>query len=471
MIVDMQNQDASPRPLPRRRRRSKMQIFKEAYLPAIILAVTAVLITVFILGGILTAQKPQASKPADSSSSLAPEPPASSQNNLDQEAADLLRKANLAAADYDYAKAISILESFNGNISAYPELKTAYTNFQAAKEDLVSWSAADVPNLSFHVLIADPQRAYADKANGANYKRNFITVSEFSAILQELYANGYILVDRDDLYTTEYSTSSGRDIYKEKELLLPSDKKPVMLTEVNASYYTYMVDSNSDGKADAGGDGFASKLCYGENGFYNEYVLSDGTTVTGAYDMVPLLENFIAEHPDFSYRGARATVAFTGYDGILGHRVHSNKLTAAEQLKEKEGAIAVTTALRNAGYTLACYSYGNISYETGTAQQIQTDLNNWNRYVTEVIGAVDTMVFARDSDIAGEEEYAGSKFTLLYNAGFRFFQGVADSPWNQVNDLYVRHDRLMITGSSLTGSAEKYAAYFDAAAVLDPARK
>ena len=48
--------------------------------------------------------------------------------------------------------------------------------------------------------------------------------------------------------------------------------------------------------------------------------LDDGTVVTGSFDLVPLLEDFIAEHPDFSYKGARAVLAFTGYQGVLGYR-------------------------------------------------------------------------------------------------------------------------------------------------------
>ena len=31
--------------------------------------------------------------------------------------------------------------------------------------------------------------------------------------------------------------------------------------------------------------------------------------------MVPLIDRFVEEHPDFSYRGAKGIVALTGYDG------------------------------------------------------------------------------------------------------------------------------------------------------------
>ena len=44
-----------------------------------------------------------------------------------------------------------------------------------------------------------------------------------------------------------------------------------MLTETNANYYTYMTDSDGDGMPDAGGDGFASRLCFDGKRFYMFY--------------------------------------------------------------------------------------------------------------------------------------------------------------------------------------------------------
>ena len=47
---------------------------------------------------------------------------------------------------------------------------------------------------------------------------------------------------------------------------------------------------------------------------------ADGTVVTGDYDVVPILDSFIKEHPDFSYHGRKGILAMTGYDGVLGYR-------------------------------------------------------------------------------------------------------------------------------------------------------
>ena len=69
------------------------------------------------------------------------------------------------------------------------------------------------------------------------------------------------------------------------------------------------------------GDGFASKLVVDENGdVKNEYIEDDGSVSTGDYDMVPLIDTFVKEHPDFSYHGRKGILAMTGYDGVLGYR-------------------------------------------------------------------------------------------------------------------------------------------------------
>jgi hypothetical protein len=476
-IMEMQSNEPIRTPTPRRRRRSKLQIFKEAYLPTIIMAVTAVLVLVFIIGGIVNSDTPQLENSDGSSlgsssneipTSSTTEPPTSTVNPAQaQEAADLLNQAAKLAIDYDYAGAVAKLESFSGVKADFPELAAAIQQYRTADEALVSWNASEVYDLSFHVLIADPQRAFNDAVYKSSYKKNFITTTEFTNILNQLYDNGYILVDLDDFYTLEFNSTSGTYIYAEKQLRLPEGKKPVMLTELSASYYAYMQNGDQDGKA----DGFACRLAHDGNVFYNELINEDGSISTGAYDMVPLLEEFIAAHPDFSYRNARAVISFAGYDRILGYRINDSSLSADALQAERDGLKALADTLKATGYKLACYTYNNVNYTNMTAEKIQEDISKWAERVTPWLGEVDIIVFAREGDISDEAPYTGnSKFNVLYNAGFRFFLGVSSEPWNQVADRYVRHNRLMVTGSYLLNKPEQYAELFDVAAILDEAR-
>ena len=69
------------------------------------------------------------------------------------------------------------------------------------------------------------------------------------------------------------------------------------------------------------GYGLADKLIIDENGeVKNQYTEADGTVKIGDYDMVPWIDTFVKEHPDFSYHGQKGIIALTGYNGILGYR-------------------------------------------------------------------------------------------------------------------------------------------------------
>lgn len=468
----MQNNQTQTTPhMPRRRKRTKLQIFKEAYLPTIILAITIVLVLVFIIGGSIKHNRPDETVPPETTVPSTPTPSTQDPQLVlwEQEATALLMRAELLARDYDYEGAIAALDSFSGDAKRFPALGKARSQYQEVLQTMVSWSAEQVPNLSFHVLIADPVRAFADKTYGSSYKKNFVTVSEFEAILQQLYDNGYVLVDLDDFYTTEFNASSGRTIFSQTQVQLPAGKKPLMITETNANYYSYMVDGNNDGKPDSKGAGFANKLCY-DGEFYNELINADGSISTGAFDLVPILEAFIKAHPDFSYRGARATIAFSGYDGVLGYRINSKSLSDSALQQERDGLATVAQALRDAGYKLACYTYDNINYSTKDAITIQADLQKWETEIAPWIGNLDILVFARDGDIGDQNPYNGSKFNVLYNAGFRYFMGAGETPWNQVNDLYIRHNRISVTGTNMKNHADRFAGMFDAATVLDSNR-
>ena len=126
-----------------------------------------------------------------------------------------------------------------------------------------------------------------------------------------------------------------------------------------------MTDSDSDGKPDKGGDGFASRLLVRDGKLTCEYVDADGQTLYGSYDLVPLLDDFLEQHPDFSYRGARATIAVTGYQGAFGYRISNDykaKLGDEAFAQACKDAREVADALRAEGYTIASHSYGHLTY-------------------------------------------------------------------------------------------------------------
>ena len=157
----------------------------------------------------------------------------------------------------------------------------------------------------------------------------------------------------------EATSSNDTEQYIPKPIYLPSGKKPIMITKTQVNYYGYMVDPDGDGTPDAKGVGFANKLVVENGEIKAAYVDASGNNLVGDYDLVPILETFIEQHPDFSYKGARAIVAVSGYEGIFGYRTNTSYIATKGQTwydNECNAAKDVVQALRNKGYTLACYT-------------------------------------------------------------------------------------------------------------------
>jgi len=458
----------------RRKKRSKMRIFKDVYLPPIIAGVALILMLTFVIGSISRAvQRSRDQAQTDKNASDASQNEAA---RLEEEAQTLLKEAAELAAVYDYEGAIAKLDTFSGDISGYTELVSKRQDYAIAQDSMVEWiDPTAIPNLSFHVLIADPGRAFSDAENGAAYNMNFVTTDEFSAILDQLYKNNYVLVDFD-CFVEATTGDDGRTTYTTKSLYLPQGKKPIMLTETLVNYFGYMIDGNDDGTPDASGGGFASRLVLDANGKVTaEMVDASGSTVTGDYDLVPILNRFIEEHDGFSYRGSKATLAVCGYECIFGYRIQKSVINTKGQDYYDEqvtGAKAVVQALREDGYNIACYTYNNISYGDYSATDIQADLLKWNDEIAPVIGELDTLVYARSSDISDTgTPYSGSKFNVLYSAGFRVFIGSKeDGTFADVANDHVRQTRLQVTGLLMSTKPTAYANYFDAASVLNSQR-
>ena len=464
---------AQEQPVRRERRKpvSPMRRFKNETLPLIITGVTALLIVIFVIGSL--GRLFTRIKLNNEAAIQASEAAQNEAERQEKEANDLLRDAAQLAAGYDYDKAIAKLESFSGNKDKYPEIETRLSEYKQQKTLLVAHNdPSAITNLSFHLLIADPSRAFSNREYGGKYNRNFVTTDEFEKILEQLYANNYVLVDMD-CFVSE--TLVGDTItFSSKPIYLPDGKKPIMITETMVNYFNYMIDGNGDGLADKDGAGFASRLVVHNGEIKAEMVNSVGETVIGNYDLVPILEDFIEAHPDFSYQGSRALLAVTGDEGIFGYRTNKSVIDTKGQAYYDEqvaGAKEVAAALKEAGYEFASFTYANKKYGDVNATDIRNDITNWTAEVLPIIGSCDTLVYARESDISANGDYTGSKFNVLQDAGFRYFISNSTSKGScAVANNYVRQLRVMVTGTQMAHAATVYKDFFDAKVVLNESR-
>ena len=458
----------------RRPRLSKADMFKQNTLPFIILAVAALLIIIFIIGSITRAvQRTSGEKDA---SIAASESIAVEEDRLAAELKSILVQSKKMATGYDYDGAIALIDSFSGNVGGYPELLDARSRYESAKKYLVPWDDPNtIVNLSFRTLIADPERAFSNESYGYLMQDSYVTVSEFQTILERLYENNYILVGMHDFIEVA-TTKEGTSFYQYKTLYLPEGKKPLVLTQTNVNYNLYLVDSDDDMIADKDGVGIASKLVLDNNGnVAAELINADGTISTGAYDLIPILDAFVEEHPDFSYHGSKAVLALTGYNGLFGYRTDSDGRAefGEEQYAEDVAAIqAIADKLKETGYELACYTYGDNAYGEDSLSFVQTDMNMWMDEVFPILGSLDIMVFAQNSDISDGVLYSGEKFDFLKSLGFNYFLGFCNNgdPFTFMAENYVRQGRILVSGYSIGYESDLFSGIFDTEHILETIR-
>ena len=135
-----------------------------------------------------------------------------------------------------------------------------------------------------------------------------------------------------------------------------------------------------------------------------------------------------------------------------------------------EGEKKIVDALKAKGYEIACYTYGNINYGDKSASEIQADIASWKMEIMPVVGTLDTLLYAKSSDISASGAYTGGKYNVLYEAGFRYFVSNSTAPSADVTSAYVRQKRIMVTGQYMAHTSTMYKDYFDAKTILDTTR-
>lgn len=458
----------------RRPRLSKVDKFKQNTLPFIILATAAFLIVVFIIGSITRGFQRRAVE--REFNKVASESIAAEESRLEAEMNSILKQTERMAAGYDFDGAIALIDTFSGNIGGFPKLLDAKANYETEKRNLVAWEDPNtIVNLSFQTLIADTQRAFSHYEYSYLMQDSYMTTTEFQKILEQLYSNNYILVGLSDFIETA-TTKEGKSFYQYKTLMLPEGKKPLVLTQTNVNYNLYLVDSDGDMIADADGVGIASKLVLDSNGnVAAELVNADSSISTGAFDLVPILDAFVEEHPDFSYHGAKAVLALTGYNGLFGYRTDEDgrDTFGEEQYNQDVAAVqAIANKLKETGYELACYTYGNNAYGDDSLSDIQTDMNQWTSEVFPILGSIDIMVLAQGSDISDSMLYSGEKFDYLKSLGFNYFIGYCDDshPFTFIAENYIHQGRLPVSKSNIDDNGHWFSGIMDTEKLLDSAR-
>ena len=484
MEEKIQNTRQQPPVRRKRKRRPKWQRVLRKYWPPIRFGLICLLLVVILVTGVkgIVGLVRDAVRDDDVTQQTDPaqddtEP---TEDQIAKDVQELIKEADFLAAGYDYEAAVALIQS-DPSYGSSEELDAKIAEYRDADAKLVSYPKMnEITHVFFHTLVVDEERCFDGDYREKGYNLYMTTVDEFNQILESMYERGYVLVSPYDV-AYEVTDESGTH-FKYGDIRLPAGKTPFVMSQDDVNYYGYMIGDEDPelerpAVANAGGDGFAHKIIIGEDGYPTcEYYDAAGNLLVGSYDLVPILEDFIQKHPDFSYKGARAILGMTGYEGVFGYRTkpgHKDFLGEEAYQKEVEQAKEVAQCLRDHGWILASHTYGHPSLGQVSVERVATDTKKWEDTVESIIGDCDIILYPNGSDVAGIEKYTmdNEKFKILYDSGLRYFYNVDSAvSWCQLGDDYFRGGRRNLDGYRMYNSPGRLEDLFDAKAIFSKAR-
>ena len=92
-----------------------------------------------------------------------------------------------------------------------------------------------VEHIFFHPLVAYPERAFDGDYQAQGLDDYFVTVKEAKAILESLYAKGFMLIDINRMFTVGEDGTVSQNVFD-----FPVGKKPLVISLDDVNYYEYM---------------------------------------------------------------------------------------------------------------------------------------------------------------------------------------------------------------------------------------
>lgn len=320
-----------------------------------------------------------------------------------------------------------------------------------------------VEHLSFPPLVAEPQQAFTGRG-GDRRNEDLLTVGEFRRILDRLYADDFVLVDIAALVENPGSGLA------EARLMLPPGKKPLVLsvTDPGAAAAFGMrrrlvldrdkhvaVELDAPDGAAAGGG---------------------GQIVSDQMETIPILDRFVAEHPDFSLDGAKGVIALTGAAGVLGYFTSREPVTgpgareavivsAGEAAEQRKAVAPVIERLAATGWTFASAGYAPAPDPTALRPgAVAADARLWRREVGSLVGETPVHL------LRTQQPPGPALLRSLTRQGFTMLSTPEMLPGLVVTAGYARQNRIEVNGTNLLGRPDDLRRVFDPDVVVDPAR-
>lgn len=307
-----------------------------------------------------------------------------------------------------------------------------------------------IEHIFFHPLISDINTAFkSGDRRTYDFDDWFITVNEFNKVLQSLYDKNYVLVSINDVYE-EYD-NNGQKRMRRKKLLIEEGKKPLILSVDDLSYNTGNKGALSD------------KLILTDSGEFATLTMKNNQEIISQdNEIIPILETFIKNHPDFSNKGAKGTLALTGYEGILGYRTHRE---SKNRQSEVEAVKPVIKKLKENGWTFASHSYGHNNVQKQTLEKFKDDTSKWENEVKPLVGDTNIYIYPHGWELNTSD----TKLQYLQERGFRIFYSVGPDSYEMISNKTsaVLGDRMAIDGITLRKRRDNFMKFYDANNIID----
>ena len=373
-----------------------------------------------------------------------PDPLAAAQREAELAAARaaLLERSEALFTGYFFDEALQLLREDESLIN--DETLALEDEITQAVSGLVLFEG-DLKHIFFHSLILYPEHLFKDlsKPTGG-YNEGFSYQREFERMLPQLLERGYVLYNINDIFSKdENGNMTRRDIY------LPPGKRPLVLSVDDPSYHY--------------GVGFANRLILDEDGeIAAEVITPTGETII-MYDgdVELMVDNFVREHPEFSYRGAKGIIASTGYMGIFGYDLKTEE--------SRQTAIAISDKMKSNGRLFASHSYthNRNGYwgPNSSAENIRYDTRRWREEIEPIIGSTNIFIAPFGYTLRG------AALQVILDNGFDIYCNVELAQRVTVHPDYALMGRVEIGGYALSRWASALTRdFFDVAAVKDQYR-
>ena len=361
--------------------------------------------------------------------------------------AALLEEAEFMFRGYFYEEAIALLNEDEELIN--DETRELESRIVEEKENLILFEG-QIKHIFFHSLILYPEHLFPNlNIPTGGYNEGFVYQSEFKRMLPQILERGFVLYNIHDVFS---EGENGRMV--QNEIWLPPGRRPLILSIDDPTYHY--------------GVGFANRLLVTDDGkLRSEVITPDGETIiTDDGDIQLILNDFVREHPEFSWRGHKGIIAATGFMGIFGY-----DLLTEESRRE---ATRVAEYLKDTGWIFANHSYTH-SRRSGwwaadaRVENIRSDMEQWRDRIEPIIGSTNILIAPFGFVLPPHAMEVVLEFGYNIYCNVDFNQPV----FMRQNGRYVLQGRIEIGGFSM--KTPRWAEYltdyfFDVAYVLDSHR-